>query len=617
LSIEAWVTDPAGSADSIVVLDRSKASPFRRFGVSRMRGADPGGGSLEYHLDNALVAATPGLLDDGNLVWMRYRGRTLVWVIEEHKAVLDQGEHETDWIRVAGRGSKQLLADRTAWPTAFAETGVGLDPSKWGQDNQWRRFVNRAAGEMLWDLISESNGRPGFAPITRGMIETTGADGWTQDLRFDNLLDVVADVTNAYGEIELDGLEFNYWNAMGVDRTDSVILEEGADLLRVERMTSDRDTITWAVAEGVGEGVTAKLAVAKDVTATRRREAYVDAKDAGNVPLVQLRADATISELRKADSIALEVTEERFAALVDYDIWDTVRVIAPSRSIDATAVIVAMYLAEDDDERVRVGIDVNTPRQEALLRLEEGNRSVRRSVDVRNRMPQGNMMPIPIAAQGILDSGSPMYAYLKLTDRAYLVIEAKVSLAFRQFLAPATAAASSGTLTSISGGGSTSGASSATSTASNSNSGVQMESNATHSHAGGAAAQGVSTPTNGSALIVTLTGHTHDIPHTHATPAHQHDINGHTHALTYGTFEETFPASHSVTLRVYERVGAAWTLRGTLAGLTADLVDVDLTAVIDGPGDWRLTVQSEAAQPNGGRLGCDLYGLVWVAVQSA
>jgi len=263
VSIEAWVTTPTGVY--LAHLDRSRASPFRKFEVSRTRGADPGAGSLEHHLDNDLTSSGT-LLADGNLVFMRYRERTMVWVIEQREVVLDEQEHQTDWVRVSGRGAKQLLADRIVWPTAFSETA--LDPAIWGQGNQWRRFINRAAGEMLWDLINESNARPGFAPIVRGTVETTGADGWTQDLRFDNLLDVVAAVSATYGEVDMDGLTFNYYNAPGTDRSAILIFEEGHDVIRVNRTTSDRDTITWAVAEGVGEGVTAKLAFAKDTTAT-------------------------------------------------------------------------------------------------------------------------------------------------------------------------------------------------------------------------------------------------------------------------------------------------------------------------------------------------------------
>jgi Siphovirus ReqiPepy6 Gp37-like protein len=630
MSIETWVTTATGVY--VQHLERSKSSPFRNFAVSRRRGADPGVGSLEYGLDNALLRANPALFAFGNLVWMRYRGVTQVWVIEDHQTVLDAQEHATDWVRVVGRGSKQLIADRLAWPTAFADTPTGRDPSKWGKDNQWRRVVNRASGEMLWDLIDASNGRPGFAPITRGTIETTGADGWTQDLRFDNLLDVVADVTNAYGEIELDGLEFNYWNAPGTDRSATVIFEESADILRVERTTSDRDTVTYAIAEGVGEGVTAKLAIAQDTTATRRREAYVDAKDAGNLPLVQLRADATLAELRKADAIALEVTEERFAALSDYDLWDTVRVIAPSRGIDESAVIVALYLAETDDERVRVGVDVNTPRQEALLRLEEGQRSVRRSVGIRNRQPQGQLTPYAFNGGGQFDTDDTAEAHVWIPDRVSFVVRAEVAVMIRPFKAPAKAATSSGTLTSNSGGGSTSGSSSASSS-NDENIHKHLLATLTSATGGTVAAQGsVSKSGGGSALIElkaasadlpfgmqTAGGeaHNHGIPHTHSTPNHAHDVPGHTHGLDYGIQSEAMPGSWSVTLTVYERVGASWTLRGTFAGLTAEDQEVDLTTVITGPGRWRLDLQSAAGQPNGGRLFGYLSGFVEASIQSA
>jgi hypothetical protein len=335
---------------------------------------------------------------------------------------------------------------------------------------------------------------------------------------------------------------------------------------------------------------------------------------------VQVRADAVIAENAKADSIALEVTEERFEALTDYDLHDTIRAIAPSRGIDETAVIVALYFKEDG-ERVRVGIDVNTPRQDWLIKLDEGAKSTRRSVGVRNRMPQGQLVPVPIFAQGILDSGSPMYAFLKLTDRANLIIEALVTLSFRQFLAPATAASSGGGSTSGSSSASSSGSSSASSSA-NTALGMTMSSNEqVFGDSGSASAGTAHTHTNGTYELVTgpfvvdIAQHSHTIAHDHGI-AHTHTTPDHTHGLTYGTFEEAMPASHSVTLRVYERVGSTWTLRGTFSGLTDDLVDVDLTAVMVSSGDWRLTVQSEAAQPNGGRLGCDLYGLVWVNVQS-
>lgn len=550
-AIECWVTDTAGTW--LGSLDRSEESPFRHFAVSRMRGADPGAGALEYHLDNAMIAANPELLVDGNLVFMRYRGRTFTWIIEERRIVVDVNEHATDWVRVSGRGVKQLLGDRIVYPSAFSETLPGLDPATWPKNGQWRRFINRPAGLMLWDLIVDSN--PRFpAQIVEGDISTSGDDGWTQDLRFDNLLDVVASVTAAYGDIDMDGLTFSYSAFPGTDRSADVIFEESADVVLVERTTSDRDTVTWAVAEGVGEGVTAKLAVAS-VYDPRRREAYIDAKDAGNLPLVQLRADAAINELTKADSIALEVLETRYEAITDYDIWDTVRVVAPSRGIDVTAVIVALYIAEGDDEIVRVGIDVDTPRQEALGKLASGNRSTARSVGTRNRQPQGQLTFATIADSVYFDQSTASITGLYIPDRALLTVECRVAIDFDQYPIPVATLATDG--------GSTSGDSAAVT------------------------------------------------PHHHSTPDH-------THGLTAAASKEAYPPSHSVALKVYELVSGIWTQVGSpISGITDDAPDLDLTAYITGPGRWRIVLQSATGQPHAGRIGAHLSGFALISVQSA
>jgi len=716
--IECWLTTPAGVY--IAHLDRSQASPFRRFAVSRMRGADPGVGSLEYHRDNALVAATPGLFADGNLVWMKYNGRTLTWIVEERKAVLDDSENATDWIAVSGRGVKQLVGDRIVWPSEFDE--AHLDPSKWGlggwstildddaasgdavipvestsgavvgipvqitgrpvgagaagqlvgviqsidvgvsvtlEDDltvsfrkgsrilgatqQWRRFVNRSCGEMLWDLIAESNAR--FATqIVRGTIEADA--GWTQDLRFDNLLEVVDAVTKSYGDIEMDGLTFSYHAAPGTNR--SAIFEEGADLLKVERAESDRDTISWVVAEGVGEGSMATLAVSEDATIGRRREGYLDAKDAANAPLVQLRANAAIDELAPVDSIAVEVTAERFAPFTDYDVHDTVRVIAPSRGIDASAVIVGMYLVEGDDERIRVGFDLSTPRQEYLIGLEEGNRSTANSLGVRNRQPQGQSTVINFADSVYFDSTTPSASGIYIPDDIYVTTKCRLAIHFDSYPMPVSAAASSGSLTSDSGGGSTSGSGGSSTPTSGASSASTSDDENVHYHAvadyisatphgwgahefhvAGGAHASFDLPSNGNIAWVSDAGtahhhgqaHTHVVTigtHGHSTPDHQHTVPGHSHSLTPASTKEAYPASHNVTLKVYNwDDDAAWDLVATISGITEDVVNEDLILYITGPGQWDVRLQSAGGQPNGGRIGAHLMGFLVGAIQSA
>lgn len=232
-------------------------------------------------------------------------------------------------------------------------------------------------------------------------------------------------------------------------------------------------------------------------------------------------------------------------------------------------------------------------------------------------------IPYSFSANGYLDSGSPMRAFIKVPSDVQSVSSVAVTLAFRQFMAPATAAAASGTLTSDSGGGSTSGASSSSTSGAKhlglivANDFITLDSGSSGAASAGTAhTHGVGSYVGSGAIsaVTDVTDHDHTITHTHTTPAHDHTVPTHTHALTYGTFEETYPVSHSVTVSTYQRVLGAWTLMDTQAGLTDDLVDLDLTDVITGPGDWRIEVVSAAAQPNGGRLGCDLFGALEVVV---
>lgn len=740
MSIEAWVTDPAGIY--IAHLDRSEASPFRRFAISGALRA-VGFGSLEYHLDNELVAQFDDLFAYGNLVWFKYRGKTRVWVVEERNTVLDESEHATDWVTVGGRGSRQLIGDRTVWPTHYSD--VNNDPSQWGlggwttktdatallnqrvvpvvstvagagatigdpveivgggnrqigiiesivagvsvtlEDNlaytfpsgsrvrsaasQWRRFVNRSAGEMLWDIINESN--PRFATqIVRGVVETTGADGWTQDFRFDNALDVVEAVEGMYGDVDMDGLTFNYRNAIGVDRTQTVIFEEGDDILNLDVADGDRDSLSWVVTEGTGHAVFSYLApkakltraqrktaarlkaealkhhrkapaaptrkaiivkadyaldyASEAVNVARRREAYIDAKDISLPAQLDALTDAALDEHQVTETVGLELAETRFHLDVHYGVGDWVRAIAPSRDFDEDVRIVGFAIAETDDDQVKVTVDVNGRRQEMDLELAKPGQAARASIGVSNRQPQGQLVPFSFAGADVFDTVDTMDVFLFVPDRMYVCIESKALIRFRQFFSSAKTAASGGGATSGASSASSSGASSASTSAATAHTHpIALQTGAT----GGktlrqfAGIQGnFDLPTD---FVGTWTtdadgagGHTHGIPHTHGI-GHDHTVPAHTHGLTYGVFKEAYPGSHSVTLKVYELEAGAWVLRGTVGGLTADLEEVDLTPYIEGPGNWRLELKSDAAQPNGGRLGCDVSGYVLGAIQSA
>lgn len=736
MSIEAWVTEADGTT-YLAGLDRSRASPFRRFAISTEINA-PGFGSLEYHLDNELVAEHDDLFAYGNLVWFRYRGRTRAWIVEQRKVVLDEQEHQTDWIKVQGRGVLQLVGDRTIWPTHYSDETP--DASQWGLggwstktdatallnqrvvpvvsttsglgatvgdpveivggghrqvgiiesivagvsvtlvDNlaytfpvgsrvrsaasQWRRFVNRAAGEMLWDIVSDSNPRfvaDGGPAIARGTIETTGADGWTQDFRFDNALDVFDSVTDLYGDVEMDGLTLSYRNAIGTDRTGAgvapaVIFEEGADVLRLDVEDNDRDSLSWVVAEGTGHAVFSYLAPKKKLTRSqrktaarkraayiakhrkappapvrkaiivkadyaidlaseavvvnRRREAFLDAKDVSDPVQLDALADAALDEHQVDEAVGLEVAETRYQYDVDYGLGDWVSIIAPSRGFSEDVRIVAGAIAEDDDEVVRVAIEVNKSRPPGPVERELAKgMDTRRSLGVQNRQPMGNLTIIPINDNVYFDTTTDSITGFWIPDIVLRTVECRLAIDFDQYPMPVSAAAS--------GGGATSGASSSSTSGDSGNHVHAMfgyvgdggaGTKRTYSNAGGGGNSFFEGPA-GPLPTGGTPDHQHSIVHTHSTP-------NHTHSLTAAATKETYPANHSVTLRVYELTDTTWTLRGTIGGLTADVEEVDLLPYVIGPGRWRIDLMSDAAQPNGGRIGAHLSGYLKGSIQA-
>jgi hypothetical protein len=228
----------------------------------------------------------------------------------------------------------------------------------------------------------------------------------------------------------------------------------------------------------------------------------------------------------------------------------------------------------------------------------------------------GPLVPFSINGSDVFDETDTMDILVYVPDVIMRVVEARVVLAFKEFFAPAT--------TVVSGGGSTSGASSSeTSSAAGSHNHLMFDyisdiPNATTARRfqarinDGGAGTGVTLDQEGGAgdmwTFGSAAAHQHTLIHTHSTPAHAHD-------LSYGVYKEALPASHSVTLTVFQWDGSAWVLVTTIGGLTGMVEDIDLTDHIVDPGKYRISLQSAGGQPNGGRLGCDAAGYVVGAIQ--
>lgn len=229
----------------------------------------------------------------------------------------------------------------------------------------------------------------------------------------------------------------------------------------------------------------------------------------------------------------------------------------------------------------------------------------------------GLVVPFGINGSDVFDSSDTMDMLWYIPDVVLAIVDARIILSFREFFAPATAASSGGGSTSGSGGSSTP----------TSGSGDNVHSHIWASHeddsppaltkrqygVGGVAAVTMALegpPSNLSTSLVSVT-HTHSV----TVPSHTHTTPAHAHGLSYGVFKETLPASHSVNLSVYEWGGSSWDLLHTFTGLTDMVEEVDLGDYITEPGKYRISIQSAAAQPNSGRLGCDAAGYVVGAMQ--
>jgi hypothetical protein len=484
-----------------------------------------------------------------------------------------------------------------------------------GAARQWHRVVNREPGEMVWDMIAASNARfP--AQIAKGTIDHVGT-GWTQDFRFETIADVMLSVEQAgWGEFDFDGLTLNFSSPLGVDRTASVIFEEGADLKVAEAdpVGGTEDPPTWIVAQGTGSGVFAPLAVAVDATAPIRVEAFLDASDVQTAALLQTAVDGALAQAQAvADAVSIDASESRFAAFTDYGPGDQVSAITTRGNITGT--VVAMYVAEVGD-LVVTGFDLNSPRTEKAILMAEAGRATARSLGTGQRQPQGQLTSFSVAGSDVFDSDDTCHIGFWIPDRIQVLHEAKVLLRFRQFFASAKSATSGGGSTSGSGGSST-----------------ETTADGNHAHEIGTAAADAGALTmrdvggisghvrvetdftgawNTSPEGLPGYGHTHEV----SVPAHTHSTPAHAHGITYGIYKEAAPATIAVDVTLWEYDGDDWVLRYTFATITAWTSTLDLMAGLAGPGAYELRFLSAAGAPNGGRLGVDASGFAFGAIQA-
>jgi hypothetical protein len=422
--IETFVTDM--SLNFITYLDRSidpfAGQSFRHFTFRREIGG-PGMGSLEYRAvmedgrPNPVLAAHPNLFDPSdsdtspNLVWMTYRGRTTVWIIETLHQTLDSRESAGLWFTVSGKGVQQLLADRLVWPTGFTlATPAGGSP--------YFQTYGSPAGQVITDCIQNSNDylmadgvTPLFrTPFSEGFFQVAEfSNYYSNSYRFNNLLtDVVRKFEEANeGWLVVEGspapfqsLTYNWFippdqlvgmPASGqLDLSGSVVFQEGADIVKLERVIDWSDALSALIGEGSGA---AQTVVTDDNPVARQRQGYFRDSSAADAATLQAEAYGTLATLGGSNAVGFEFRETVYRAFIDFDMGDTVGAVSTSLGSNDAARIVAMTFAEDDvNELVRVAVDLAAPLADPQAQHKEATLGNASSIEIMHKQAVGDQV---------------------------------------------------------------------------------------------------------------------------------------------------------------------------------------------------------------------------------
>jgi hypothetical protein len=342
---------------------------------------------------------------------MTYRGKTTVWIVETLHQTLDSKESAGLWFTVSGKGAMQLLADRLVWPTDFtlAAPTVGVP---------YFQTYGSAAGQVITDCIQNSNYylmADGVTPLYRtwfqeGFIQIPDyPNNYSNSYRFNNILnDIVrgfedtnegwlvvegtAGVSLEYNWfIPADQLPFGATPLVGQrDLSGSVVFQEGADIIKLERVIDWSDAFSSLVGEGSGA---AQTVVTDDNPVARQRQGYFRDSSAADAATLQAEAYGSLAGLTGKNAVGFEFRETVYRAFIDFDMGDTVGAVSTSLGSNDAARIVAMTFAEDDvNELVRVAVDLAAPLADPQAQHKEATLGNASSIEVMHKQAVGDQV---------------------------------------------------------------------------------------------------------------------------------------------------------------------------------------------------------------------------------
>lgn len=360
-----------------------------------------GAGSFKIHRSDPDVAAL-GILKDppsgieGYIVHLLRKGPyetaftdRFSFQVEGISFGLDQGEEQNAWITVAGRGTLSLLEDRICFPPGFD----GVNPAT--ITSQWQIYAGVAGGQIMSGEIARSAARFALA-IGHNDVSTVLQ---TVKLRFDNLR-LLHDFLVQSGPMDAQmlGLTYNSVDHRGTDKSALVTVQMAPQdsMLSLQLQRDAKAVKNWIIAQGTGEGINSKLSVSTDapsIAALRRREGFQDCRQIDNQTQLNLTAAGILATTKAIDQrIMTKFSDSLHTQLYrDFDLGDVVGAAAVPIGLSSKYRVIGIQVADVDAEIEDVSLDLNSMRQEYLIKLLQGTvMPAVGSLSVLNRQPQGS-----------------------------------------------------------------------------------------------------------------------------------------------------------------------------------------------------------------------------------
>lgn len=298
-----------------------------------------------------------------------------IYLIEQIEYTIDEHGKASENLVVSGRSIGGILEERLIIPPA----GLEFDERTDAAETVLKGYVEDHAGAGA----TSTRQVPGLVVLPslgRGSIITYQG-------RYQTIAQAIAEISRQQGfgwEVTLNSttntLEFDV--VFGVDRAagsmQPVYFDMSLETIRSMQWTvSDLDRKNLAVVAGKGEGLSrptvTRFISPLEPTGFARREVFVDAQDASDIVVLELKGDAFLVESVKTDAIQAEISEQGpFLYRRDFDLGDIVTIRNLKWGLQTDAQIVGVRLVyEADAPRMKTHIELGRKPPSFIQRVKD------------------------------------------------------------------------------------------------------------------------------------------------------------------------------------------------------------------------------------------------------